>query len=164
MLRPHLLYDENESFVRLPMTSYNASRTNRIVLISHKDSNCFKMDIETFYGRLRNKFPELNTLSVWNEWDWRNEGAAHSVIMSEVARKLIRWAESNNWPIVAELLNEVEIAFGEGDETVVAFLGTDFTVTIMECRVQHVRERIKKMMGKITWDAYKINLGGYREL
>jgi hypothetical protein len=95
--------------------------------------------------------------------DWSNEGCEHSVVMSEVAKEMMRWAKNNEWQKVTELLNEIETGFIEGSHKLIAYLGTDFTVTITECKNQQVREQIKKLMGKLTYNAYLMNLRGYRE-
>ena len=126
-------------------------------------NNDKKLDIETFYKNLQSKFPELQKLSIWNEWDWSNDGVEHSPVMSELATELIRWSQNNEWQKVTELLNEIETAFIEGTHKLIAYLGTDFTVTITECKNQKDRENIKKLMGKQTFDAYQMNLRGYRE-
>ena len=122
-----------------------------------------KKELEPFYKNLQKRFPELQRLSVWAEWDWSNDGVEHSVVMSEVAREMMRWAGNNEWQKVTELLKEIETGFVEGSDKLIAYLGTDFTVTITGCENQQDREQIKKVMGKLTYNAYQINLRGYRE-
>ena len=56
-----------------------------------------------------------------------------------------------------------ERAFEEATNSVIAYIGTDFTVTILECKDKTIRENIKKLMGKNTAHAYQMNLRGYSE-
>ena len=121
-----------------------------------------KVDIETFYEKLRDMFPQLKELPFWTEWHG-NDGYVHMMVMSHLATELIGWATNGNWSDVKTFLNEIEEGFINGDDTVIAFLGTDFTVTILECRNISVREKIKELMGIVTRDAYQINLRGYKE-
>ena|SRR5688572_27650791 len=122
-----------------------------------------KIDFETFYKNLHEKFPELKNNPVWEEWDWSNESCEQIVVISAVAREMINWAENDDWRSVASMLAEIEYAFTKGSDPLVAYLGTDFTVTVMECKNDSVRSRIKQMMGEKTFTAYQINLRGYRE-
>ena len=126
-------------------------------------NNDKKLDIETFYKNLQRKFPELQKLPIWNEWNWNNDGVEHSPVMSELANEMMRWSENHEWQNVAALLNEIETAFIEGTHTLIAYLGTDFTVTITECKDRQIREHIKSLMGQLTYDCYQMNLRGYRE-
>ncbi len=126
-------------------------------------TNSVKIDFITFCSNLKSKFPTLKNLSVWSEWDCSNEGHAHSVVMSDLAMEMINWAINGEYEQVKRFLNEIESSFEKGNDTVIAFLGTDFTVTILECTNKSVRETIKQLMGKETYDAYRINLRGYRE-
>jgi hypothetical protein len=122
-----------------------------------------KIDFETFYTTLKTKFPRLQTLTVWKDWDYSNESVTHSVIMSELAAEMIIWATEENYDEVAKLLSHIERAFEEATNSVIAFIGTDFTVTILECKDKTIRENIKKLMGKDTAHAYQMNLRGYSE-
>ena len=122
-----------------------------------------KIDIETFYEKLRDMFPTLNELPVWTEWDCNNDGYAHSIVMSRLATELINLATKGNWSDAKRFLDKVEEGFVNGDIKVVAFLGTDFTVTILECGDVPVREKIKELMGIATRNAYQMNLRGYTE-
>lgn len=108
-------------------------------------------------------FSVLKELSVWSEWGRGNDGYVHTMVMSHLASELVDWATKGNWSDAKAFLNEVEEAFISGDDTLVAFLGTDFTVTILECRDIAVREKIKELMGIVTRNAYQINLRGYKE-
>ena len=80
-------------------------------------NNDKKLDIETFYKNLQRKFPELQKLPIWNEWNWSNDGVEHSPVMSELANEMMRWSENHEWQNVAALLNEIETAFIEGTHT-----------------------------------------------
>jgi hypothetical protein len=99
-----------------------------------------KIDFETFYKNLKRKFARIDSLLVWSEWDWSNEGCTHSVVMSELARERIRLAKEGNYDEVKQLLYDIEKAFDEAHHHVIAFIGTDFTVTILECENKTVRE------------------------
>ena len=122
-----------------------------------------KIDFETFYARLRHDFPKLDSLSVWDKWDYSNESCEQCVVMSEVAREMIRWANEGNYEDVKKLLDYIELCITDAEYDVIAYIGTDFTVTILECRNREVRESIKKLMGPEVADAYRMNLGAYRE-
>ena len=122
-----------------------------------------KVEIGTFYEKLREMFSALKELPFWTEWHDGNDGYVNTMVMSHLATELIGWATNGNWSDVKTFLNEIEEGFINGDDTVVTFLGTDFTVTILECRNISVREKIKELMGIVTRDAYQINLGGYNE-
>lgn len=80
-------------------------------------NNDKKLDIETFYKNLQRKFPELQKLPIWNEWNCNNDGVEHSPVMSELANEMMRWSENHEWQNVAALLNEIETAFIEGTHT-----------------------------------------------
>ena len=121
------------------------------------------IDFESFYGKLHQLFPELKRNPVWNEWDWSNESCEQCVVISEVAKEMIEWAANGNWQHVEALLQEVEIAFVKGTDPVIAYLGTDFTFTIMECDNSEIRKRIRQLMGATTFTAYQMNLRGYGE-
>jgi len=126
-------------------------------------SDLQKIDFETLYNKLLDKFPNLKTNPVWQNWDWSNESCEQSVVISEVAIELIQWGEKNDWGNVKDLLIEIEAAFVHGTDSVIAYLGTDFTVTVMECKNSVLRAHIKQLMGEKTFEAYQINLRGYRE-
>ena len=123
-----------------------------------------KIDFETFYKNLQEKFPDLRSNPVWQKWDWSNDSCEQIVVISAVAREMIKWAENNDWRAVESMLNEIEYAFTKGSDPLVAYLGTDFTVTVMEGKNDGVRGRIKQLMGEKTFAAYQINLRGYTEL
>src|SRR5687767_4587560 len=122
-----------------------------------------KIDFEAFYKNLQEKFPTLRSNPVWQEWDWSNESCEQIVVISAVAREMIKWAEKDDWQAVTRMLAEVEYAFTKGSDAIVAYLGTDFTVTVTESKNRMVRERIKQLMGEKTFSAYQINLRGYTE-
>ena len=112
---------------------------------------------------LRKNFPKVDELPVWKEWDWQKEPAFNSIVMSEIAREMVSWAKEGNYSEVKTMLSHVEQAFTGASELVVAYLGTDFTVTILETEEKDIRKKIKSLMGPATAHAYKLNLNGYRE-
>jgi len=118
---------------------------------------------ETFYSRLKNHFPRVANHNVWAEWRNETEDYVHSMILSTLAREVILWAQEGDYQAVRSFLNEIEKAFEFGDTILVSYIGTDFTVSILECKDSRVREKIKSLMSPRTADAYKTNLGGYRE-
>ncbi len=122
-----------------------------------------KTDFESLYHKLFQKFPDLKRNDVWEKWEWSNQSCEQSVVISEVSREMIKWAEEENWQQVEDLLDEIESAFINGAESVISYLGTDFTVTVMECKNPAIRKRIKQLMGHITFKAYQMNLRGYSE-
>jgi hypothetical protein len=115
------------------------------------------------YENMQLFFPRIRMLPEWEEVDWRDEPAWHSVLLSEIAREMIRWGQAGNWKDVERLLIMIEEGFKHGVSDVQAYLGTDFTVTITECEDRPVRERIKTMFFPETAEAYQRNLLGYRE-
>lgn len=122
-----------------------------------------KQTFEEFYTALRKDFPKIDSISVWQEWDWSNDSCEHSVVMSEIAREMVSWTKEDNYKDINRLLNYVEQALTNASEGVQAFIGTDFTVTILETEDKQIRENIKALMQPQTAQAYKINLRGYRE-
>src|SRR5687767_12654224 len=92
---------------------------------------------------------------VWEEWDWSNESCEQIVVISAVAREMIKWAEKDDWQAVTRMLAEVEYAFTKGSDALVAYLGTDFTVTVMEGKNDRVKGHIKRLMGERTLTAYQ---------
>ncbi|RYY19453.1 MAG: hypothetical protein EOO04_22005 [Chitinophagaceae bacterium] len=118
---------------------------------------------ETFYNRLKNHFPRVTNHNVWVEWRNETEDYVHSMILSALAEEVIIWAQEGDYQGVRSFLNEIENALNFGDSILVSYIGTDFTVSILECKDSMIREKIKSMMGPRTAGAYKTNLGGYRE-
>jgi hypothetical protein len=124
-----------------------------------------KQDIgfEVFYQDLCGSFPQIKNLSTWAQYNWKDDPAWHSAILSDIAREMIAWAKAGNWRDVERLLAMVEVGFTNGNQNVHAYLGTDFTVTILECDDRPVREKIKSMFLPVTAEVYRMSLGGYRE-
>ena len=122
-----------------------------------------KLDYETFYSNLRKMFPRIEAMNVWTEWEFSNESGTHSVIMSELAREMIVWASEGQFHEVKRLLEYIDKAFEDANDAVISIIGTDFTVTILECEDKFARETIKSLMPARLANAYQINLRGYIE-
>ncbi|QHT66180.1 hypothetical protein GXP67_05600 [Rhodocytophaga rosea] len=122
-----------------------------------------KQTFEEFYNGLKKDFSKIESLPVWQEWNWRNNSYEHSVIMSEIAREMISWAKEDNYEDIGRLLNHIEQALNNAKYGVGAIIGTGFTVTIIETEDKQTREKIKALMQPRTAEAYRINLRGYKE-
>ncbi len=112
---------------------------------------------------MKSHFPEINQLQVWSEWDWSNESCEQCVVISEVADEMVKWANQDEFEKVERLLTEIEKALLEADDSVRAYIGTDFLVTVLEVKDKSIREKIKSLMKEKTAEAYQINLRGYKE-
>ncbi|KAA3440782.1 DUF7674 family protein [Rufibacter hautae] len=112
---------------------------------------------------MKTEFPQIEQLPVWSKYDWKKEPAFHSIILSDIAREMVNWAKKGDYVNVKRLMDYMESAFINGSFAVQAYLGTDFTVSILETKEKEVRDKIKSLMGPETTYAYKLNLNGYRE-
>ena len=121
------------------------------------------MRFEDFYNNLKSLFPDIRELQVWTEWDWSNDSCEQCVVISEVAREMIKWASKNEFEKVDRLLIEIEKAISEADDSVKSYIGTDFLVTILEVKNKEIRKKIKSLMKEQTSAAYQIILRGYGE-
>jgi hypothetical protein len=122
-----------------------------------------KKNIEQFYRNLQEKFPEIKNLSTWINYPWYEGGSENSMIMSELAQEMIRWARENRWDDIAEWMIFTESAFLEYDKTTSSYIYTDFLVEIIEIKDRNLRESIKALMKSETKIQYKQLLDFYRE-
>lgn len=122
-----------------------------------------KKNIEQFYRALQEQFPEINNLSTWINYAWYENGSENSMIMSEIADEMIRWASEERWAETENMLNFIEDAFTEYDKRTSSFIYTDFLVEITEIKNKKLRESIKALMKTETANQYKQLLHFYRE-
>lgn len=122
-----------------------------------------QQNYEEFYNSLRKDFPRIDSLPIWQEWDWSNDSYEHSIIMSEIAEEMICWAKEDNYEDIKRMLDYIEQALTNASTGVIAFIGTDFLVTIIEIEDKQTRERIKALMQPRTTEGYQIDLRGYKE-
>jgi hypothetical protein len=106
-----------------------------------------KYDIESFYSELRILFPKLNSLELWEEYDWENENSEAYIVMEEIAEEMLRWNESNNFTEIENLLNYIESSIKIYDNYVTTCIYTDFFPTIISCNNKKLREKIKTHLG-----------------
>jgi hypothetical protein len=119
-----------------------------------------KKNIQEFYIELKNQFPRINELSLWNNYDWSLEGNNNSLIMSEIAIEITNWTKSDN---LENLFEFIENSFIEHDTRTTSFLYADFLVTIIEIKDKQIRESIKQIMKPITREHYQRLLDFYLE-
>lgn len=121
-----------------------------------------KKNYEDFYKEIRQEFPRMKQLGIWEECDWSNNGYEHSMIMSELSQEMAIWITEGLDSEVQRLMDTIERYFEEGTISVTSIIYTDFLVTIMEAK-KEVRDIIKSMMGSETQKLYQKLFDGYRE-
>lgn len=121
-----------------------------------------KKNYEDFYKEIRQEFPRMKQLGIWEECDWSNNGYEHSMIMSELSQEMAIWITEGLDSEVQRLMDTIERYFEEGTISVTSIIYTDFLVTIMEAK-KEVRDIIKSMMGSETQKHYQKLFDGYRE-
>ena len=118
---------------------------------------------EAFYHRLKESYPKINQLPLWEEYDWSEFGYENSFIMTGLAREISNWDLESDCGNLAGFFQIVEEAFTDSNNATISILKTDFLVTIMEVNNKLFRDEVKKLMGKKTQHAYREMLQFYRE-
>ncbi|MFY7729299.1 MAG: hypothetical protein ACOVRN_07275 [Flavobacterium sp.] len=118
---------------------------------------------EAFYRRLKESYPKINQLPLWEEYDWSEFGYENSFIMTGLAREISNWDLESERGNLAGFFQIVEEAFTDSNNVTISILKTDFLVTIMEVNNKLFRDEVKKLMGKKTQHAYREMLQFYRE-
>ena len=121
-----------------------------------------KKNFQDFYKEVRDQFPQVRELDIWNNYSWGLNGNENSFIMTDLSKEMAGWVSEGLISEALRLMNMVERYLNEADIAVSSIIYTDFLVTIMEAN-KEVRDLIKKLMGPETEKHYKNLLKLYRE-
>ncbi|MGY3795839.1 hypothetical protein [Aquimarina sp. 433] len=120
-----------------------------------------------FYELIFESLPDFRKLEVFDEYkDEINDGFPAIVILSELARKMMKETENGNEKVADKLLGIVENVLADfPDSRIAALIGTDFIVSILEYPMEkELKISVLKKMGKETLRGYEISKNGYREI
>ncbi|SNR14176.1 DUF7674 family protein [Tenacibaculum jejuense] len=120
-----------------------------------------------FYELVFKSLPNFRKIKVFDEYkDEINDGFSAIVILSELARKMMRETENGNEKVADKLFGIVEkVLVDFPNSGIASLIGTDFIVSILEYPMEkELKISILKKMGKETLRCYEISKKGYREI
>lgn len=118
-----------------------------------------------FFSELRNTFPEIAQLTIWNENDYLDDPSTSSEIMTKIGEVVIKWSELNEIEKIKKLMSFIEQSYQSYNDEITSYIYTDFLPTIISMENSALRNNIKKQILKETMKHYNqlIELGFYKE-
>lgn len=125
-----------------------------------------KKNAYEFYSEIRKVFKEIEVLTIWSEFDFKEDPSWNATILTSLAEVVIAWMTKGEVKKVEKMLDFVEAAYSDYRDDFMCYIYTDFHPTVIGAEDKQARESIKKLMGPVTMEHYNqlIDLGFYTEV